>query len=54
MSSSPMAGLMVTTAEMTRVAEIIMERKVTMGGVAIIIIIWIIGIPINGVPGTTR
>jgi hypothetical protein len=49
-----MASLVVATMETVKSVEIMMEGKIAIRVVAIIIIVWVIGIFIDGVPCTTR
>jgi len=53
-SFSPMVSLMVTTMGMMKTIEVMMEGKVSIRVVAIIIIVRVIGISVDGVPCTTR
>lgn len=49
-----MASLVVTPTEMMKPVRIMMDGKVAMGVVAITVIVWVIGISIDGIPCTTR
>ena len=53
MPSTPMAGLVVATMEVM-VPEMMVEGKRAIRVVAVIMIVRIIGISIDGVPRTTR
>ncbi len=53
----PGANVTIEVAIMTgmmKVIEIMMERKVAIRVISVIVIIWIIGVPIGGVPNTAR